>query len=330
MIILCRAQYAATVVCLRNGENAHYGTPRNTAAPDRVPGGSSSGSAAAVAAGLVQFALGSDTGGSVRVPASYTGVFGMRPTWGAVSLQGARPLAPSFDTAGWLAGDAATLAAVGAVLLPPAPLHLSGSRFLVCRDAFELAQPAAAAALIAALRRLHQRHSMQMVPGGIHAGPTAAEGGLGAWLAAFRTIQMAEAWAQHGGWITATNPRLGPGIADRFAAASAVRPEDVAQASRVREAACEAMSKLLRDGTVLIVPSAPGPAPLLATPAAELDAFRTRTLTLTSIAGLAGLPQVSIPLGRNEQDGAPIGLGLIAAAGEDRRLLRIVQSLCVP
>ena len=96
-----------------NGENAHYGTPVNIAAPGRVPGGSSSGSAAAVAAGLVDFALGSDTGGSVRVPASYCGVWGMRPSWGAVSMDGARPLAPSFDTVGWFARDAETLQRVG-------------------------------------------------------------------------------------------------------------------------------------------------------------------------------------------------------------------------
>src|SRR5215218_2348723 len=100
------------------GENVWHGTPINPAAPDRFPGGSSCGSAAAVAAGLVDFAMGSDTGGSVRIPASYCGVFGIRPSWGAVSLAGACGLGPSFDTAGWFAARAGVLARVGDVLLP--------------------------------------------------------------------------------------------------------------------------------------------------------------------------------------------------------------------
>ncbi len=89
------------------GANAHYGTPVNPVCPDRLPGGSSSGSAVAVAAGLVDFALGTDTGGSVRVPASFTGIFGFRPTHGRVSTVGVAPFSPSYDTIGWLARDAA-------------------------------------------------------------------------------------------------------------------------------------------------------------------------------------------------------------------------------
>jgi amidase len=100
------------------GENPHYGTPPNPAAPGRVPGGSSSGSASAVAGGLVDFALGTDTGGSVRVPASHCGIFGFRPTHGAVSPAGVLPFSPSFDTVGWFARDADTLAAVGDRLFP--------------------------------------------------------------------------------------------------------------------------------------------------------------------------------------------------------------------
>ena len=99
------------------GINPHYGTPRNSAAPGRVPGGSSSGSAAAVGGGLVALALGSDTGGSVRVPASYNGIYGMRPSHGRISLAGVMPLAPSFDTVGWFARDPQLLATAGRVLL---------------------------------------------------------------------------------------------------------------------------------------------------------------------------------------------------------------------
>src|SRR5918992_3688700 len=103
------------------GENAHYGTPLNPRAPGRVPGGSSSGSASAVAGELVDFALGSDTGGSVRASASFCGIYGLRPTHGRISLEGVRPLAASFDTAGWFARDAALMERVGAVLLSEEP-----------------------------------------------------------------------------------------------------------------------------------------------------------------------------------------------------------------
>ena len=123
------------------GANHHYGTPVNPAAPDRHPGGSSSGSAVAVAAGLADFALGTDTAGSCRAPASFCGIFGFRPSHGAVSSNGVVPLAPSLDTIGWFARDAATLNKVGSALLPDdldtAPL----SRPLVLSEAFVACPP---------------------------------------------------------------------------------------------------------------------------------------------------------------------------------------------
>src|ERR687890_786551 len=95
-----------------NGKNAHFGTPVNGAAPDRIPGGSSSGSAAAVSNGLCDFALGTDTGGSVRAPASHCGLFGIRPTHGRVSLEGCHDLAPSFDSCGYFTRDGSTFTRV--------------------------------------------------------------------------------------------------------------------------------------------------------------------------------------------------------------------------
>ena len=100
------------------GTNTHYGTPPNPKAPDRISGGSSSGSASAVSLGQATIGLGTDTGGSIRVPAAYQGLYGIRTTHGAVSVRGLLPLAPSFDTVGWMTRDAGTLAAVGSVLLP--------------------------------------------------------------------------------------------------------------------------------------------------------------------------------------------------------------------
>ena len=118
-----------------SGQNAHYGTPLNSAAPGRIPGGSSSGSASAVAGGLVDFALGTDCGGSVRLPASYCGILGIRPSHGRISLEGVAPFTWSFDVAGWFARDADVFAKVGDVLLdeqfPAIP-----ARLLYPQDAF--------------------------------------------------------------------------------------------------------------------------------------------------------------------------------------------------
>uniref|UniRef100_A0ACD5WM85 Uncharacterized protein n=1 Tax=Avena sativa TaxID=4498 RepID=A0ACD5WM85_AVESA len=123
-----------------NGENAHYGTPANPCAPGRVPGGSSSGSAVAVAACQADFALGTDTGGSVRVPAAYCGVFGLRPSHGLVSAQGVVPMAQMFDTVGWFARDLATLSLVTDVMLPPAPPAAAErpSRLTIPADCFRI------------------------------------------------------------------------------------------------------------------------------------------------------------------------------------------------
>ena len=181
-----------------NGENAHYGTPVNVNAPGRIPGGSSSGSAAAVAGGLCDFALGSDTGGSVRAPASFCGIYGIRPTHGRVSLEGACPLAPSFDTCGWFARSADLLQRVGRVLLG-AENAGAPRKLLLAQDAFALAGESIARALAPAVERVSALL-------GKPARVTVAPDGLPQWLQVFRVLQAAEAWAQHGAWVTRVKP----------------------------------------------------------------------------------------------------------------------------
>ena len=291
------------------GVNAHYGTPRNPACPDRMPGGSSSGSAVAVAAGLVDCALGTDTGGSVRVPASFNGVYGFRPTHGAVPVEGVLPFAPSYDTVGWFARDPRLLAIVGEVLLPrtePTPLR----RFRVAADAFALADDAPRARLISML-----------AAAGITSEVTVFGGEEAAWLAAYRVLQNAEIWASLGGWITTTNPRFGDAIAARFADAATITVADVEQHAPLRARISSRLRDLLgRDG-VLVVPTTTGPAPRLAASGDTLGEFYRRALTLTSIAGHAGLPQVTIPALHVE--GCPVGLSLIGPPGADRALLAL-------
>jgi amidase len=300
------------------GENAHYGTPVNVNAPGRIPGGSSSGSVSAVAAGVVDFAIGSDTGGSVRLPASFCGVIGLRPTHGRIPLDGVCPLAPSFDTCGWFARDSGLFERIGRVLLRDDAAAPKPRRVLVARDAFAVAGDAVANALEPAIRR---------VEGMIRARETVtvADEPLAQWMGYFRVLQSAEAWAQHGAWVTRVNPQLGPGVKERVAWASTVEPRTVAQAKARREDITRGMAALLEGDAVLLLPSAPGIAPLRNSPPEVLDDLRGRGLSILCIAGLARLPQVSLPLATLE--GCPLGLSIVAARGKDTMLLALAKEL---
>lgn len=300
-----------------NGENAHYGTPVNVNAPGRIPGGSSSGSAAAVAGKLVDFALGSDTGGSVRAPASFCGIYGMRPTHGRIPLAGACALAKSFDTAGWFARDAVLLERVGQVLLgaerPPAPGEL-----LLAQDALALLDTEAVAAVQPALARITAAI-------GAPRPVTVSAEGLPQWFQAFRVLQGAEIHAQLGDWMAKAKPRLGPGVRERMAWVSTITADEVVRAQAVRDAVRLRMDDLLADNAVLVLPTVSDIAPLLNTPAAELDDFRARAMSLLCIAGLAGLPQLSLPLATLR--GCPLGLSLVAARGNDALLLALARRI---
>ena len=300
------------------GENAHYGTPVNVNAPGRIPGGSSSGSAAAVAAAVVNFAIGSDTGGSVRLPASFCGVLGMRPSHGRISLDGVCPLAPSFDTCGWFARDAGVFERVGRTLLcddAPAP---PAARLLIAKDAMEVAGETVAHELRSALEKVAELVGMPE--------PVAvADEPLTRWMDYFRFLQGAEAWAAHGAWITREKPALGPGVKERFAWAPTVDPADITRAGARREEIARRMAEMLDGRTVLALPSAPGIALRRNSPPNVLDDLRARALPILCIAGLARLPQISLPLA--QLDGCPLGLSLIAASGNDTLLLELAGKL---
>lgn len=298
-----------------SGKNAHFGTPLNGGAPDRIPGGSSSGSASAVSNGLCDFALGTDTGGSVRAPASHCGLFGIRPTHGRVSLENCHDLAPSFDTCGYFTRDGATFLRVGEVVLgadtEPLPER---PRALLAKDGFALLDGAVREALLPAVRRV------EAVLGQATEVDAAAEG-FTALYWAMRYIQGREAWAVDGPMIERLKPPLGPGVADRFAFAKEVTDRQVAEAQAIRGAFKERFAALLgRDG-VLILPSMPDVAPLLTESDEALNDYRNRALNLQCLSVLSGLPQVSIPLsGRN---GAPLGLSLLGPAGSDLSLVAL-------
>ncbi len=301
-----------------NGENVHYGTPLNPAAPDRVPGGSSSGSASAVAGGVVDFGLAVDCGGSVRIPASYCGILGLRPTHGRISGQGCAPLAPSFDTIGWFAREAGVFEPVGRVLLGDGSDAVPARRIIIAEDAFSLVGDDVRGALDRAVKAVcafGERVETQ---------PLAVDG-FEPLLQAFRILQGSEIWAEHGAWITEQRPSLGPGIRERFEFASQIEAAAVVRARRVRREVKSRIEDLIGDDALICLPTAPGAAPRLAMPSDELDEFRGRALRLLSIAGLCSLPQLSLPLG--EIEGCPIGLSLIAPPGRDVDLLALAAKL---
>jgi amidase len=301
-----------------SGKNAHFGTPVNGGAPDRVPGGSSAGSAAAVSNGLCDFALGTDTGGSVRAPASHCGLFGIRPTHGRVSLELCHDLAPSFDTCGYFTRDGATFVRVGEVMLGPdsAPLP-EKPRVLLARDAFGLLEAPAREALAPALRRA------EAALGAPEEVDVATEG-FTALYWAMRYIQSREAWAVDGPMIERYRPPLGPGVADRFEFSRAVTQSQVAE-SQVIRSAFRARFTALMQGAVLILPTMPDVAPLLSDSDEALNDYRNNALNLLCLSVLSGLPQVSIPLA--SRLGAPFGLSIMGPAGSDMSLVRLARRI---
>jgi amidase len=311
-----------------NGNNAHFGAPINGAAKERITGGSSSGSASAVSSGLCDFALGTDTGGSVRAPANHCGLYGLRPTHGRVSLEGALDLAPSFDTCGWFARDIGTFCRVADVLLgadaTPLPAEVRQVRqvrqvrLLRPDDVWALAVPAARDALQGAADRAQALL-------GTAQGTAVALDSFDAMYWHFRYLQSREAWLTDGPLIERYAPPLGPGVAERFAWSRGVTDAQVATARTFRAAFRAHLATLLGNDGVLLMPTMPDIAPLRSDSEASLDDYRNRAIRMLCIAGLAGFPQLSMPLAT--RDGAPLGLSLLGPAGSDRSLVALAERM---
>ena len=300
------------------GENAFYGTPINVKAPDRVPGGSSSGSAAAVAAKLCDTAIGTDTGGSVRVPASFCGLYGIRPTHGRIDVSGMLPQAPSSDTTGWFARDAATFARVSSVMLGEAIATTMPKRLIVAVDAFAFADPEVVEALRPSLEQL------KALIGDVHE-EIMAPGGIVQWARAQRTIQPSEAWLTFKNWIERCNPRLAYNVARNIYTGSQIPESERHWAELVRREARGRMCYLLPPGTILCLPTTPFPAPKRGEPLAVASVQRDRILCLCAHGGLTGVPQISIP--GCTVEGLPIGLSIIGGHGSDATLVAVAAAL---
>jgi amidase len=304
------------------GVNEHYGTPRNPAAPGRFPGGSSSGSACAVAGCEVDFALGTDSACSVRLPAALCGIYGIRPTHGRTSLHGVVPLSPSLDTIGWFTRTPDLLASVGSVLLDPKDASAFAiSRVYVADDALALAQPRVVAALQPAISKvaalINSKETIRIVD-------ATTLGGLDWFWFRVWSVEVREVWAEHGAWIEATQPRSRVLSRESLKTGADSTPEEMDEARTHWAALRTLVRKRIGENGVICIPTTADIAPRLGVES-DLASFSRPTLCLMSIAGVAGLPQVTLPLAQVES--CPVGLSLVGPPGSDEQLINLALHL---
>eukprot|EP00262_Sarcandra_glabra_P014168 TRINITY_DN407_c0_g1_i4.p1 TRINITY_DN407_c0_g1~~TRINITY_DN407_c0_g1_i4.p1 ORF type:complete len:438 (+),score=54.47 TRINITY_DN407_c0_g1_i4:24-1337(+) len=328
------------------GENKHYGTPTNPVAPDRVPGGSSSGSAVAVAAKLADFSLGTDTGCSVRVPAGFCGILGFRPSHGIVSTEGVIPMAQSFDTVGWFARDPEILCRVGHILLQLSNMDpVQPSSIIIPDDCFQLLSIPSDRVTHVLIKSVEKVFGGQIVkhanlgdyishkvPSLNHFMGTYCDNREGinipsllALSNAFRSLQRWEFRNNHGEWVSTVKPDLGPGITERVWEALKETDENVDHCHTVKTELRTALSALLEDYGILALPTFVDPPPKLQTDSILLENYHITAFSLLAIAGMSGFCQVSIPLGMH--DNLPVAVSLLARHGSDQFLLNLVQTL---
>ncbi|MBR0849116.1 amidase [Bradyrhizobium diazoefficiens] len=299
------------------GINRFYGTPLNPRAPDRVPGGSSSGSASAVAGGVVDIALGTDSGGSVRIPASFCGTYGLRPTHGRISVAGMMTQAPSFDTVGYFTRDAQTFGRVGAVLLADQVPDSLPSEIVVAADCFAIADEPIRLALQPVVDRLREAVATTVSP--------LAEGDLLDWARHQRVLQRSEFHATFRDWIDRVNPRFSSEVAGAFADDGRIPSEDLAAAGTFREGTVRRLHGLLDGRRMLCLPTSPILPIARNARLSEMRAAVHRIVDLTAIAGLTGLPQVNLPVATSGL--IPVGLSLIGWRGGDAALVAAARTL---
>lgn len=314
-----------------DGENPFFGTPLNAKAPDRIPGGSSSGSAASVAGGVADFSLCTDSGGSIRVPASLCGVWGMRPSLHRISEAGVLPFMPSVSTVGVLAPRLDTLDKAIRVLLrsgkrTTAPLQ----RIFVLSDAMEISDDTVRAETNVVLEQISRRT-------GIEPEPVSFAQIVGRDIPlsdcnekALRVLQTLEFQNTVGNWVETNAPETG------FAFSMAY--ENIRASDRIAALASldlcerffEEIQSFITPGTVICFPTTPVIAPLkgtLNTMETVMD-FYDRTMAITAFSGVGRLPEISAPL--RTVDGCPVGFSIAAGHYQDEFLLGAAKQMLSP
>lgn len=298
-----------------DGENVHYGTPQNPKCTNRIPGGSSSGSASAVAGGLVDFALGTDTAGSIRVPASYCGIYGFRPTHGLISTDGIHPMAPSFDVVGWFAKSLDILTRVGITLLDLEVENYALNELAVPKSLINQLDPEVHSIFMEYLDSLPFKIIELNLPGRE----------ISEWIEVLRTIQWWELNVTHGIWIKDNIDTFGEEIRERLEKIPSVTRSDMEKIRDIRSHLIGHINSLLSKDRFIIFPTAPDIAPLKGRSIQEARAFRANVMNHTCFATVAGLPQITLPL--LERNSCPIGISLIGSIRNDSRLLGAARML---
>ncbi|KAL0696984.1 hypothetical protein Bca4012_064164 [Brassica carinata] len=327
-----------------SGETKHYDTPTNPAAPAHIPGGACSGAAVAVAAKLVDFALGIDTVGGVRVPAGYCGVLGFRSSQGIVSNAGIIPVSSSLDAVGWFARDPNTLRRVGHVILQlPFAAQRNPRQIILADDYLQLSKipvDRISQVVIKSAEKLFGRQALKhenlekyfeaKVPSLKEFFREKASGDsklTTSMLLAnvMQLLQRHEFLQNHGDWISTANPSIDPAIYSQLCKTPELTDEEIENLNAVRNQMRIAIGSLLKDDGILVIPTMPSVPPKLGSKEIMSEDYQNRASTLLCVASISGCCQVTVPIGQHEK--CPVSVSFIARHGGDRFLLDTVQKM---
>ncbi|KAK7328149.1 hypothetical protein VNO77_22245 [Canavalia gladiata] len=327
-----------------SGENKFYGTPTNPHMPSCIPGGSSSGSAVAVAAGLVDFAIGTDTTGCVRIPAAFCGILGFRPSHGIISTMGVLPNAQSLDTVGWFARDPSVLHRVGLVLLQLNLVeHKRTRRIIFADDLFQLSKVPSQKTVYIICKAIEKMSGYQSPNHmnlcqyiasnvsslkGFRKQLTHPKNGLSvlkALTSVMLSLQGYEFKTNHEEWVNSVKPRLGRGVSGCVNAAMNTTHGDIKTLYKVRHEMLGAFQSLLKDDGILVIPTVADDPLKLNLEKGFSSEFHDRAFALSSIASISGCCQVAIPLGYHSD--YCLSVSFISAHGADKFLLDTVLDM---
>ena len=298
------------------GENSHYGTPKNLNAPNCVPGGSSSGSAAALTTDLFDFSIGSDTGGSVRVPASFCGLLGIRPTHGRIKSNGVYPMAPSFDTIGWFSNNIKTFQKIGEVLLDKNENeNITFNQFVIAEDLLELVDTDIKNQFNSYYKELHP--NIKHIRLSKFSKSEIADN--------FRILQAGEIKEHVIPWIEKNKPKISLEINSRIEMASKISPLEIDAAKTFRQEIISEINNSLPEGDIAIFPTTPFSAPKCGQSDQDLGSDRKKIMEMTSIAGMTSRPQISIPKFKGKT--GPVGISILGWQNSDEILLNKLSEI---
>jgi amidase len=310
------------------GLNHFYGMPLNPLAPDRVPGGSSSGSASIVASGEVDFSLGTDVAGSMRVPASFCGIYGLRPSFGTISMSGVKSFASTFDTVGIFSNKLNILAVVYEVLSGKKSEQDAWqvNKFFVIEDFLRIVSPEQSekfqrfiAESCQALKleptyiQLKEIHNEIMDP-------------IVGLSPIFRNIFCVEIWETLKDWIKEVNLEFSKNTFVNFSQIAKADKKILSESFNRMEVYSVAINKLLSTNSLLCIPTTPDVAPFRNREFKQVNEFDYDKLTpLVSISSLAKLPQINIPI--QVMGSPPLGISLLSGNGKDLFLIDVVKKI---